>query len=43
MLIGSFPPMGATPSSALAAAVCDTGKPPQATTYVEIDGTCCRK
>lgn len=43
MVIGKRPVIGASPSSARAAAVCDTGNPPQATRYVDAAGICWRR
>lgn len=43
MLMGSRPPIGEAPASARAAAVCDTGNPPQPTRYVDAAGTCCSR
>src|SRR6185312_11663500 len=43
MLIGRWPPIGAAPTSARAAARCDTGAPLHAMRYAGTSLTCCNK
>ena len=43
IVIGSIPVIGVSPTTACAAAACDTGNPPHATTYADTSGICCRK
>ena len=42
-LVGKRPVIDAAPVKARPAAVWETGKPPHAATYVDTDGTCCRR